>query len=204
MNLKKLCWKSPFSGQRDEKEDNPTYSESLSRRADHHLITGDSPAKVFLVKRSSNELVIFAKTLAAKMAGTLRTGLRCPPGPSCRLRWATTEGHQPGQQQKDIINLQAGKAKAIWPPPSSEVTPPMSRVLSGSGNGLRRRRMISAAVRYCPGQQEQQNTEPWVHGNSPNRGESEANTPPLRGQHPTRQTRMLARRPLLSELSPLR
>ena len=152
--------------------------------------TGESPAKIFLSNAPPNELVIFAKTLAAKMAGTkdqprvsTRTKLLSDMGNS-------TEGISP-VTARDITNLRRAEA---------------------GGNGLLKMRgytpnVQSPLLRKRKRFEEKENGpgSPILSGLTQNKQGLETGPSPKRRANilarstPTRQTGLLARRPLRAE-----
>ena len=159
--------------------------------------TGESPAKLFLSNAPPNELVIFAKTLAAKMAGT-----KDKPRVSTRTKLLSdmgnfTEGISPVIAQ-DIINLRRAEAGGNGLLKMRGFTPGVQSPL------LRKRKRFDEKENEPGG-------SPILSGSSQNKRprelDLEAGPSPkqtadiLARSTPTRQTRMLARRPLRAEPS---
>ena len=154
--------------------------------------TGETPAKVFLSNAPPNELVIFAKTLAAKMAGTkdkprvsTRTKLLSDMGNS-------TEGISP-VTAKDITNLRRAEAGGNGLLKMRGYTPNVQSPL------LRKRKRFDEKENgpgspILSGSTQPQNKQGLETGPSPKR---RANI--LARSTPTRQTGLLARRPLRLE-----
>ena len=158
--------------------------------------TGDSPAKVFLSNAPPNELVIFAKTLAAKMAGTkdkpkvsTRTKLLSDMGNS-------TEGISP-VTAKDIVNLRRAEAGGNGLLKQRGYTPNIQSPLLRKRKRIEEKENDLCGSPILTGSTQNSRTQNLESANSPNRGGGEANI--LARSTPTRQTRMLARRPLRAE-----
>ena len=150
--------------------------------------TGDTPSKIFISNAPPNELVIFTKTLAAKMAGSKEA-----PKVSTRKKLLSdmanfTEGISP-VTAKDITNLRRAEAGGQGLLKMRGYTPSVQSPL------LRKRKRNDENVAGSPilsGSTQHNNMDD--NGASPKR---RANI--LARSTPTRQTGLLARRPLRAE-----
>jgi len=187
-----------FMGKETKKKNIPLKYESLNlfRKfiKDGKLtisFSGDSPAKVFLSNAPPNELVIFAKTLAAKMAGA-----KVAAKVSTRTKLLSdmanfTEGISP-VTAKDITNLRRAEAGGAGLLKMRGYTPSVDSPL------LRKRKRLeekeNSSQPASPILSGSTQTRPGLAGPSPKR---RCNI--LARSTPTRQTGLLARRPLRAE-----